>query len=310
VNKTLRLVSSFALAALVAGFGAGALHAASGSRAHTAHTRTASPASGSSWQAELRSLRQNGVYVGFANEAPYAYATSTGALVGENPAVARAILAKLGIHKMDGVLTEFSSLIPGLLAHRFNIITADMAIRPARCKQVAFANPDSSYGEALAVKAGNPLKLHSYADVAHHRKVRIAVMAGADETDLLEALGTSKSQIVLVPDQPSGLAALQDGRVDAFTLTSASLQYLLDTAKPAGIERVRQFTQPVINGKSALSYGAVVFRKEDTAFRLAYNQQLEKMRRAGELARVIRPFGFTAQDVPSPSVTVATLCRG
>ena len=303
MNKPLRVVSSLALSAIVAGFGAGVSHAANSPRA------TASAASSMSWPAELASLRQNGVYVGFANEAPYAYATSDGTLIGENPAVADAVLAKLGIKTVNGVLTEFSSLIPGLLAHRFNIITADMAIRPARCQQVAFANPDSSYGEALAVKSGNPLKLHSYVDVAHS-KARIAVMAGADETDLLMAAGTSKNQLVLVPDQPSGLAALQDGRADAFTLTSASLQYLLDKAKPQGVERVSRFAQPMVKGKSVLSYGAVVFRKDDSAFRTAYNQQLEKMRRSGELARLIRPFGFTAQDVPSPKVTIAKLCQG
>lgn len=101
----------------------------------------------------LEKAREQGyVTVGFANEKPYAYATPDGKLTGEAVEVARAVLKNLGIHEMKGVLTEFGSLIPGLQAKQFDIITAGMYITPERAKEVVFADPEYSIGEALAVK--------------------------------------------------------------------------------------------------------------------------------------------------------------
>src|SRR4051794_35676063 len=66
-----------------------------------------------------RAKKDGFVRIGFANEAPFGYATPDGKLTGEAPEVAKAVLAKMGIPQVDGVLTEFGSLIPGLKARRF-----------------------------------------------------------------------------------------------------------------------------------------------------------------------------------------------
>src|SRR5690606_1898152 len=63
-------------------------------------------------QDTLQKIKDQGyIRIGFANEAPYGYATPDGKLTGESPEVARAILEKMGITEIDGVLTEFGSLI-------------------------------------------------------------------------------------------------------------------------------------------------------------------------------------------------------
>lgn len=245
-----------------------------------------------------RAKQQGYVTVGFANEKPYAYATPDGKLTGESVEVARAILKKLGIKEMNGVLTEFGSLIPGLNAKRFDIITAGMFITPARAKQVAFANPDYIIGEGIAVKAGNPFNLHSYKDIAANPKVKIGVMAGAIENNYVTGSGVAQSQIVTVPDQPSAVAALEAGRVDVITMSGPSLQSVLDAAKDPKIERVTDFTQPIIGGKSVVGYGAAVFRKSDNDFRKAYNAELAKLEKSGQLLQIIKPFGFTEENLP------------
>ena len=74
-----------------------------------------------------KAKRDGYVRVGFANEAPYGFATPDGKLTGESPEVVKAILKKLGINQVDGVLTEFGSLIPGLQAGRFDMIAAGPA---------------------------------------------------------------------------------------------------------------------------------------------------------------------------------------
>lgn len=245
-----------------------------------------------------KAKKQGFVTVGFANEKPYAYATPDGKLTGEAVEVARAVLSKMGINEMNGVLTEFGSLIPGLVAKRFDIITAGMYITPARSKEVAFANPEYSIGEALAVKKGNPLELRSYQDIADNAKAKIAVMSGAIEMEYLEKSGVKKDQMVLVPDQPSAIAALQAGRADAITMTGPSLQAVLESAKDSNVERVMDFVQPVIDGQSIRGYGAAAFRKEDEEFVKAYNEELKKLNDSGELLKILEPFGFTEQELP------------
>ncbi|MGG1551348.1 ectoine/hydroxyectoine ABC transporter substrate-binding protein EhuB [Paenibacillus ferrarius] len=256
-----------------------------------------------------KAKKQGFITVGFANENPYAYATPDGKLTGEAVEVARVILKNMGINEMNGVLTEFGSLIPGLKAKRFDIITAGMFVNPERSKEVAFANPEYSIGEAIAVKKGNPLNLHSYADMASNKKSKIAVMVGAIENDYLLKSGVAKDQIVTVPDQPSAISALQAGRVDAVTMTGPSLQAMLVSSKDDKIERVMDFKQPEIDGKSVKGYGAAAFRKEDTSFKEAFNEELDKLKKSGKLLEILKPFGFTEQELPG-AMTADQLASG
>ncbi len=242
--------------------------------------------------------REGFVTVGFANENPYAYATPDGKLTGESVEVARAVLKNMGIEEMDGVLAEFGGLIQGLQAGRFDMVTAGMAILPKRAEQVDFANPDYKVGAALAVKAGNPLALSSYEDIAANPAVKVAAMAGGMEIDFMSEAGVTAEQITIVPDQPSAIEALQADRVDAVTMTGPSLQTMLDNKSDPGLERVENFVQPLIDGKSTISYGAAVFRKGDDEFREAFNKELERLKESGELLEIIRPFGFTEENLP------------
>lgn len=238
------------------------------------------------------------VVVGFANEKPYAYQTPDGKLTGEAVEVARTVLKNIGIEEMKGELTEFASLIPGLNAKRFDMITAGMFINPDRAKEVDFANPEYSIGEGIAVKKGNPLNLHSYKDIAANPKAKIAVPGGAIEYDYLLKSGVKLDQIMTVPDMPAALSALQSGRADALTATGPSVQATLDTANNSNLERVMDFEQPIIDGKEVRGYGATAFRKEDKDFREAFNAELQKLRESGELLKIISPFGFTEQELP------------
>lgn len=250
-----------------------------------------------------KAKREGFISVGFANEMPYAYATPDGKLTGASVEVARKILTNLGIEQMDGVLTEFGSLIPGLKAKRFDLITAGMFITPERALEVDFANPEYSIGEGLAVKVGNPLGLHSYEDIKNNADAKIAVMVGAIEVDYLKKVGVADAQIITVPDQPSAISALQSGRVDAITMTGPSLQAVLESAQDSNIERVMDFEQPIIDGESVRGYGAAVFRQDDDEFREAFNAELEKLEQSGELLEIMSQFGFTEQELPGGMTT-------
>lgn len=247
--------------------------------------------------------------VGFANEAPFAYLDpATSELTGEAPTLARAVLAELGIERIEGVLTEFGSLIPGLKAGRFDVIAAGMYILPARCREIAFSEPTYSVGEAFVVRQGNPRKLHSYADVASS-DAKLGVVAGAVQLKYAVDSGVPRSRIVIFPDAPSALEGVAAQRVDAYAATALTVNDLLRRAGNPALERAQPFTDPVVEGRPVRGYGAFGFRKEDEALRRAFNEVLGRLIGTPRHLELVRPFGFTELEQPG-KVTAASLCGG
>ncbi|SDW64969.1 amino acid ABC transporter substrate-binding protein, PAAT family [Marininema mesophilum] len=235
--------------------------------------------------------------IGFANEKPYAY-QENGKVTGEAVEIAKKIFKKQGITNIKPVLADFGSLIPGLKAGRFDVITAGMYITPERCKQVTFANPEYNIGEGLAVQKGNPKNIHSYEDIAKKPDSTIAVMKGAIEESYMKDVGVKKSQITIVPDQPTAVSLLDSGRVDGVTMTGPSLLAILKSANAKNVSVVKDFKQPIIDGKEVRGIGAAAFRPEDKDFVKIYNKGLAELKKSNELYETIHPFGFTKADLP------------
>jgi polar amino acid transport system substrate-binding protein len=257
----------------------------------------------------LERIRESGrVRIGYANEAPYAYRDSaSGRLTGEAPEIARVLLADLGVTEVEGVLTEFGSLIPGLKAGRFDLIAAGMYIKPERCREIAFSDPTYAIGEAFAVRQGNPKGLHSYEDVAAHPDATLGVVAGAVERGYARAIGIPDERIKIFPDAPSALAGVRAGRVDAYGGTSLTVRDLLSKDGSGRLERADPFTDPVIDGESIRGYGAFGFRQEDQALRAAFNERLDAFIGSPEHLALVDPFGFTERELPG-DVTAEELC--
>ena len=244
------------------------------------------------------------IRIGFANEAPFGFATPDGKLTGEAPEVAKAVLAKMGIPEVDGVLTEFGSLIPGLKAGRFDIIAAGMFINPKRCAEIGFSEPSYGIGQAMLVPAGNAKKIADYSSFADNRDLKLAVMAGAVEAGYAREAGVAEEQIVTLPDQSSLVAAVQSGRADGAALTALSIA---DMAKKAeGVESTTPFGE--VAGKSVKGHGGFGFRKEDTDLQEAFNKELAAFLGSPEHLALVEPLGFGKDYLPNK--TTAELCQG
>ncbi len=257
----------------------------------------------------LERIRQSGVVrVGYANEAPFAYQdSSAGRLTGEAPEIARVVFGLLGVPRIEGVLTEFGSLIPGLQAGRFDVIAAGMYVTPERCLEVAFSNPTYGIGEAFLVSEGNPLALHSYADVVEHPEARLGVVSGAIQLRYARALNLDEARLVIVPDPPSALAAVEAGRIDAYAGTALTVQDLLARAGRTRTQRADPFTDPVIDGQTVRGYGAFALRREDVALTELLNEQLAGFVGSRQHLELVAPFGFTAAELPGEA-TASALC--
>jgi polar amino acid transport system substrate-binding protein len=254
-------------------------------------------------ESTLQRIQRTGlVRVGYANEAPFAFTTLDGKLTGESPEIARAIFKRMGVQRTEGVLTEWGSLIPGLRAGRFDVITAGMFILPKRCEQVLFTDPHYRLGQGFLVKKGNPKNLHSYQDVAGHADAVLSVLAGSVERGYARQAAIPNERVLVVPDTAAQVAAVRASRADAAAQTALAVQ---DMANKGGnaIERAT----PFVDRPEHVGYGAFAFRKRDGALRDAVNRHLQEWIGSEEHLAVIAPFGFTANELPG-SKTAAELC--
>lgn len=260
-------------------------------------------------QSTLEAAKAAGtIRVGYANEAPYAYMdTNSNRITGEAVEIARVVLKRMGINEVEGVLTEFGSLIPGLQAKRFDIIAAGMYVTPERCQQAAFSNPTYGVGEAFLVQKGNPKNLHSYEDIAKLDDTKLGVVVGAIESEYARKMDIPLDRVVVFPDVVSALSGVQAGRADAYAATAMTVNDLMNKTAAGDLEKAEPFTDPVIDGKSVRGYGAFAFRKDDQAFVEAFNAELAKFIGTEEHAKLVEPFGFTKAELPG-DVTADKLC--
>jgi polar amino acid transport system substrate-binding protein len=248
------------------------------------------------------------IRLGIANEPPYGYLdTASGRVTGEAPEVARVVLERLGVRRIEVVATEFRSLIPGLRAGRFDVIAAGMYVTPARCGQVLFSRPTYRIGEALLVRRGNPRQLHAFADVARHPTAVLGVVPGSIELTYAEAAGVPAARIASLKDASAAVDSLRAGHIDAYAGTALTTRSLLEKTRASDLELAEPFAQPVIDGVETWGYGAFAFRKRDRALRDAWNAELDRYLGSAEHLARVKPFGFTERELPG-DMRAETLC--
>lgn len=262
-----------------------------------------------------RILADGKVTVGFANELPFSFRTEEGRLDGEAVRVARAVFDQMAFKRgadpleIDGVLAEsFGALIPGLQAGRWDVITAGMFITAERCQAINFAEPEYRTGTALAVQEGNPRSLGSSFEA-----IADQMEAGADitpstgqgyaEIGFMKQAGIPEDEIVLFPDNATGVQAVKSGRVDFFAATPQAIRKAIEGVE--GVEELVPFESP------SPSFGAAGFRTENTELRDAFNEALQFIKASGQLGYILDgvPF-FSFRDAPPLDVTTEELCSG
>ncbi|WP_297109037.1 ectoine/hydroxyectoine ABC transporter substrate-binding protein EhuB [uncultured Devosia sp.] len=258
--------------------------------------------------ATLEEIQESGsIRIAVANEIPYGYVDPSGEAKGAGPDVAKAIMEELGVENIEWVTTNFSSLIPGLQADRFDMVAAEMAILPDRCQQVLFSEPNTSYGEGLLVAAGNPKDIHAYADFAENPDLKVAIMAGADQLEMMQALGVDEANLVTIAANADAISTVSTGRADAYAATSLTASGLAE--QNDGVEVASDFTDPVIDGEEVRSWGGFTFASGNEALRDAVNEALAEYKATPEWSETLMGYGFTQSDVDgSGQRTTEELC--
>ncbi len=254
-------------------------------------------------ESTLESLRSEGVArIAIGNEPPYSQVTADGEVTGAAPEVAKAVLKLMGIPEVKATVAEYGAMIPGLQAGRFDLVAAGLFINPERCKGALFSEPDVCGAEGVMVKKGNPLQIMGQADIAANPDLKVGICGGCVEEKYAAEAGVTRSQIVIVPDVPSGLKMVQDGRIDAYAMTALALYDIVGKTDATDVEVIA----PASN--TPIACAGAVFRTADVEFRDAYDVALAEVKASGEFDAILAKFGFSAEA--AKITTRAQLCDG
>jgi len=258
----------------------------------------------------LQQIKDRGyIQVAVANEIPYGYVNASGEAIGIAPSVAKKVLKKMGITDIQWVVTPFGSLIPGLKAGRFDMVAASQAILPQRCQQVLYSKPNSSYGEGLLVKSGNPDGIHGYMDFKNNPKLKMAIMSGADQLDFAHDMGIPDSQLVTITSNSDAPSAVSAGRADAYAATGLTVERL--AKKDKRVAAAEPFQDPVVKGKAVRSWGGFTFAKDSKAFRDEYTRELAAYQKSADYRKTLKSFGLSDHDIDQAlAKTTEELCGG
>ena len=145
----------------------------------------------------------------------------TGALAGYDVDVAKLVTARLGL-KPEFVSTEWSAILAGLAAGRYDVIISQVGINPKREQVFDFSIPYTYSSPQLIVRKGDSARYASLADLKGKK-------VGVGQGSVFEQQAKAVSGIVVksYPAAPENLQDLALGRVDAALNDSLMVAYLL-----------------------------------------------------------------------------------
>ena len=214
---------------------------------------------------------------------PFTYKDDKGVLTGFDVDIAKAVAAKLGL-KAEFVLTEWSGILAGLQANKYDVIVNQVAITPERQKTINFSTPYAySRPQIIVRKAGN-FDPKSLADL---KGKRVGSSLGSNYERALKAEGGIN--IVTYPGAAEILADLATGRIDAAYNDRLLVGYLTKSQNlPIRGAGVSSDTESV----------AIALKKTNPGLKTAIDKALLQIKADGTYAKISRQ--WFGQDVSKP----------
>ncbi|HUW42570.1 MAG TPA: basic amino acid ABC transporter substrate-binding protein [Rectinemataceae bacterium] len=151
---------------------------------------------------------------------PFEYKSADGKeFLGIDMDIAREIAAKLG-YKLEIDDVQFDSLIPSLMAGKFDMAMAAITITPDRQKQVDFSVPYYTSNQAILVKSDSTLQISSLDDLA---KLKVGCQNGTTgqiymDDNLVKPGKMKADSLIKFPTNIEAIAALNNGTIDALII--------------------------------------------------------------------------------------------
>lgn len=206
---------------------------------------------------------------------PYSFHDRAGALRGFDIELGNEICRRSGL-SCRWVVNDWESILPNLLAGRYDVVMAGMAATPARARLVAFSQgyePGGDAATAVLVRSHAPAASGASPSPDPAPGVaRVGVQGATIHEDWARAM---QMRVTAYPSLLAAVEALFDGRVDEVLGPQAFLE---GVARNGGgrVEIADVFGIPSAETAAA-------FRKEDVALRESFNSAISEMLADGSI---------------------------
>lgn len=209
----------------------------------------------------------------------------SGELSGFDVDVAKLLAAKMGV-KPEFITTEWSGILAGLSAGKYDVIVNQVGVTPQRQESFDFSDPYTISSAQLIVRKDDKRAISSLDDL---KGKKLGVGQGSNFEQKAKAI--PGIDVKSYPGAPEYLQDLATGRVDAALNDSLMVSYLLKTS-----------TLPLKAGAPVgdVEKMAIPFQKGNPKFKAALNQALADAIKDGSFNKVsVKWFG---RDVSKPPV--------
>ncbi|MGI6226415.1 MAG: substrate-binding periplasmic protein [Peptococcales bacterium] len=206
---------------------------------------------------------------------PMGYRDENGKLIGFDIDMGNEIGKRIGI-EMEWMPAEWNSIVPSILAKRFDVIISGMNMWEERKKQVNFAGPYGVSGQVILVENDNNDEIKTLEDLKG--KV-VGTQLGSTGEKELRAVGFTEKDMKLYDKFPQAFTDLDNGRVYAIVIDGFSSPEWIKTGK---YKRVGD----IIGADDKEAVIGIAVRKEDKELLDKLNEALDSMKEDGTLTEL------------------------
>lgn len=227
------------------------------------------------------------VRIGLANQAPFSALNPDGTLTGVAPTISQLVMKRLGITEIEGIIASYGDLVPGMMAGRWDYISACLTVTQPRCEQVQYSDPITSDGRCIVTLKGEtgPKKIAELKDYV------VGLLGGGADFRLVQTRGVPLASLRQFPNDTALLDGLLARRFQAEFGSHPGIAAMI---QKRGLAAELDVIYPIED--DAISFAACAFRKEDTDLFAAFQRELRALKASGEFAQVVSSFGFDVSD--------------
>ncbi|AJK46169.1 transporter substrate-binding domain-containing protein [Burkholderia plantarii] len=202
---------------------------------------------------------------------PFNSKSPQGDLVGYDVDIAKAVAAKLGL-KPEFVTTEWSGIIAGLQAGKFDVIVNQVGVTDKR-KEVLDFSPGYTYSAAQLIQRKDDTRQFKSLDDLKGKKLGVGL--GTNYMDMAKSV--PGIDVKTYPGAPEYLRDLAAGRLDAALNDRLMLAYLLKNSQlPLRTGATLQAGEP----------SAIPFKKGNPQFAKAIDEAMTQLEADGTFTKI------------------------
>ncbi len=227
-------------------------------------------------QSDLEKIKSSGTFrIGTEGTyAPFTYHDASGALVGFDVEIGRAIADKIGV-KPDFLEGKWDGLIAGLDGNRYDAVINQVGISEERKKKYDFSEPYIASKAVLIVKADNDA-IKSFADLKGKKSAQSLT------SNFAKLAQESGAELVATDGFDQSIQLVLQGRADATINDSLSF---LDFKKKKADAPVK-----IAATKEGADYSGVLVRKGQTDLVAAINKALADIKADGTYEKISQKY--------------------